>query len=86
MSNHSNPRHWLLRPSTIRAICWLGSALLALTVLAQLWIDLHPQFGVDGWFAFNAGFGLLSCVLMVLVAKVLGWLVKRPQNHYHQDD
>jgi ABC-type polysaccharide/polyol phosphate export permease len=45
---------------------------------------VHGHFGVDGWLGFNAAFGFLACVAMVLFAKVLGWLVKRPE-HYYRD-
>jgi hypothetical protein len=86
MNADPNQRHWLLRPGTLRLLYWLGATVLALTVLAQVWVDLHAEFGIDGWFGFNAGFGFLSCVLMVLVAKVLGYFVKRPQKFYRQDD
>ncbi len=37
---------------------------------------------MDGWFAFGAIYGFLSCLAMVLFAKVLGWWLKRPENYY----
>ncbi len=74
--------HWLVRPSTIRKL-WIGfSVVLALTVLAQLAIKIKGYFGVDGWFGFGAGFGFLACVAMVLVAKGLGFVLKRPESYY----
>lgn len=74
--------HWLVRPSSIRRL-WIGfSAILAFTVLAQLAISIKGYFGVDGWFGFGAAFGFLSCVAMVLVAKVLGVLLKRDEDYY----
>ena len=79
-------QHWLVRP---RTIVWLwrgGCALLALTVLAELLVHRHAYFDVDGWFAFNAVFGFGSCVVMVLFAKLLGWLLKRPDTYYDNDD
>ena len=33
---------------------------------------------------FNAVYGFLSCVAMVLFARVLGWLVKRPDDYYER--
>jgi len=74
--------HWLVRPATVRRL-WIGSAfVLALTVLAQLVIGIKGYFGVDGWFGFGAMFGFLSCLAMVLVAKGLGVLLKRPEDYY----
>ncbi len=76
--------HWLVRPATIRKL-WIGfSVVLALTVVAQLFIKVKGYFGVDGWFGFGAVFGLLSCVLMVLVAKALGGVLKRPEDYYDE--
>jgi multicomponent Na+:H+ antiporter subunit D len=42
---------------------------------------VHGHFGADGWFGFGA-FGFLSCVAMVVFAKLLGLLVKRPESYY----
>jgi hypothetical protein len=74
--------HWLVQPRTIRALWWISGVILALTVIAQIWIPVHAHFGVDGWPGFYAGFGFLSCVAMVLFAKVLGWVLKRRDDYY----
>jgi len=74
--------HWLVRPATIRKL-WIGFiAVLALTVVAQLFISIKGYFGVDSWVGFGALFGFVSCVAMVLVAKGVGLLVKRPESYY----
>ena len=74
--------HWLTRPATVRRL-WIGFTLvLALTVLLQLVVGIKGYFGVDGWFGFGAAFGFLSCVAMVLVAKGLGIVLKRPEDYY----
>ena len=62
------------------------AAVLALTVLAQLLIGVKGYFGVDGWFAFGAVFGFLSCLAMVLVAKGLGFVLKRDEDYYGTGD
>ncbi len=80
--------HWLTRPATIRKLWWGFSAVLALTVLAQLLVYVKGYFSVDGWFGFGAVYGFVSCVLMVLFAKALGTFLKRPADYYaeHDDD
>ena len=78
--------HWLTRPGTIRKLWWLFSAVLALTVLAQLLVYVKGYFTVDGWFGFGAVFGFLSCLVMVLVAKALGVFLKRPNDYYAERD
>ena len=74
--------HWLVRPENIRRIWIIFSAVLAATVLAQIFIKVKGYFGVDGWFGFAAVFGFLCCALMVLLAKVLGAFLKRPEHYY----
>ena len=74
--------HWLTRPATIRWL-WIGfSVVLAATVVLQLFVKIKGYFGVDSWFGFGAGFGFLSCVAMVLVAKALGAVLKKPEDYY----
>jgi len=77
---------WLARPSTIRLLWWVFAALLALSVGAQLMFKVKGYFGVDGWFAFGAVYGFLACLAMVLVAKGLGYVLKRPQDYYREAD
>jgi hypothetical protein len=77
--------HWLVRPRTIRGLCWAGTGILLLTILAQLLVPAKGYFGIDGWLAFGAIFGFVSCVIMVLGAKALGFLVKRDEDYYQSD-
>ena len=78
------PDHWLVRPATIKKLWWTGSGVLAMTVIAQLFLPLKGYFGIDGWPAFGAVFGFASCVLMVLGAKALGLLLKRDESYYQE--
>ena len=78
--------HWLARPSTIKLLWRVFAAVLALTVLLQILIGVKGYFGVDGWFAFGAVFGFLSCLAMVLFAKGLGFFLKRDEDYYTKGD
>jgi hypothetical protein len=78
--------HWLARPATIRKLWWGFSIVLALTVAAQFFIYVKGYFTTDGWFGFGAAFGFLSCLAMVLVAKALGFVLKRGEDYYAGDD
>jgi uncharacterized membrane protein len=80
----SNTVHFLYRPRTIRLLWWIFSGVLALTLLAQLAFHVKGYFTIDGWFGFGAVYGLLSCLVMVLFAKALGMVLKRPRN-YHSE-
>ncbi len=83
---NDNNSHWLTRPTTIRKLWWVFSFVLALTVAAQFFIYVKGYFGPDGWFAFGAVFGFLSCLIMVLVAKALGLILKRGEDYYDAGD
>jgi hypothetical protein len=77
--------HWLARDSSIRLL-WRGFiAVLALTVLAEFVVDLHPHFDIEGLPAFGAWYGFLACAGMILFAKLLGLLLKRPDAHYERE-
>lgn len=86
MSEPQNDDSWLVRPESIRLMWRVFWGILALTVLLQFVIKVKGYFGVDGWFGFAAWFGFLSCLLMVLFAKVLGYLLKRDDNYYSVEE
>lgn len=82
MMDEEQDLHWLVRPSTIRKL-WLGFyVVLALTLLAQVFIYVKGYFGVDAWFGFGAVYGFVSCLAMVVIAKLLGFVLKRPLAYY----
>ncbi len=85
MNDSDKNDHWLVRPATIRLLWWVFAAVLALTVLAQLFIGVKGYFGMDGWFGFGAAYGFLACLAMVLVAKGLGYVLKRPEDYYDEE-
>ena len=78
----SESGHYLGRPQVIRRLWWGFSIVLVLTVLAQLVFPVKGYFAVDGWFGFGAVYGFLACLAMVLVAKALGTVLKRPRDYY----
>lgn len=78
----SRDDNWLVRPSTIRLLWIVFIVILALTVLADLFVDHHGEFGIDGTIGFYAWYGFLSCVVLVIGAKGLGVLLKRKDTYY----
>ncbi|MEO7056257.1 MAG: hypothetical protein ABI281_09950 [Caldimonas sp.] len=77
---------WLDKPRNVKRL-WRGFlVVLALTVLAELVIELHPVFAIESLFAFNAWFGFLACALMILVARALGLLLKRRDDYYAEPE
>ncbi len=77
--------HWLVRPRTIRWLWILFLAAMAGTVVLQLVIPVEGHFGIDGSFGFNAWSGFAACAVMILVARILGVLLKRRDDYYGKD-
>lgn len=75
--------HWLMRPRSIRVLWFFFGLVLFFTVIAQVFVPVKGYFEIDGWFAFAAIFGFVSCVLMVMVAKLIGVILKRKDDYYH---
>ena len=84
MNEPQQTDHWLARPATIKLLWRIFIAVLVVLVLAQAFVYVKGYFGVDGWFGFGAVFGFLSCLAMVLVAKGLGYALKRPEDYYER--
>jgi hypothetical protein len=74
--------HWLTRQSTIRRLWQVSLALLALLVLAGALVEQHPHFGIDAVFAFPAWYGFGACIVLIVIAKAIGLLLKRPDDYY----
>jgi hypothetical protein len=74
--------HWLARDDTIRRLWIVFALVLAATVLADLFVEHHAYFGLDGTFGFGAWFGFVSCVALIVFARALGALLKRPDTYY----
>jgi hypothetical protein len=74
--------HWLTRPETIRRLWIVFIVVLTATVLADLAVEHHPMFGIDGTFGFGAWYGFASCVALIVFAKALGVVLKRPDSYY----
>lgn len=82
MSHKDENDNWLTRPRTIRWLWAVFIFILVLTVLGQIPIKIKGYFGIDGWFGFAAVYGFASCVAMVLIAKGLGFFLKRDEHYY----
>ena len=74
--------HWLTREGTIKRLWIVLFIVLAATVSMDLVIEHRPYFGLEGTFGFGAWFGFASCVAMIVFAKALGAILKRPDNYY----
>ncbi|MFQ5528291.1 MAG: hypothetical protein ACE5GX_18805 [Thermoanaerobaculia bacterium] len=74
-----------VRFAWIRRAFYVGLALVALAeiVLPLVFQDGHPHFPFESWPAWGSLYGLISCVAIILVSKLLGkvWLMRR-EDYY----
>ncbi len=76
--------HWLARDSTIRLLWRVFIAVLVLTVLAEFAVDMHPHFSIESLPGFGAWYGFFACAAMIVFAKLLGAVLKRPDRYYDE--
>jgi hypothetical protein len=80
--NGFEPEHWLVRPTTIKLLWGAFLIVLASLVALDLVVTHHTRFDFEGTFAFAAWFGFFACVALIVLAKALGALLKRPDDYY----
>ncbi len=76
--------YWLDRSENVtrlyRAVWAIGIALVA----AGFFVHWHGEFGFAAWFGFYAVYGFVACVALVLTAKALRRVLKRPEDYYER--
>jgi len=75
-------KRWLLRKENIRTLWIIFIAILLATVVAGFFVHQHESFGIEDSFGFYAWYGFITCVGMVIFAKLLGIFLKRPEDYY----
>ena len=78
-------KRWLLRKENIRTLWVIFIAILIMTVVAGFFVHQHESFGIEDSFGFFAWYGFITCVGMVVFAKLLGIFLKRPEDYYDTD-
>jgi len=76
---------WVLKKDNIKKLWILLYIVLVFLMLIQFIFPIYGHFAIESWLAFAAWFGFLSCVVMVVVAKILGFLVKREDSYYEKN-
>ncbi len=74
--------HWLYNNTSIKKLWQASCVILVLLILAELFIELHGYFTQVDFFAFSALFGFISCVIMIVFARILGFIIKRKDDYY----
>jgi len=79
---NGEPMHWLVRPMTIKLL-WLGGlAMLAFVTWLGTTIYTYDKFTLEGTIGFYSWYGFVTCVAMVVFAKLLGLGLSKKDTYY----
>jgi hypothetical protein len=82
MNNQKKYTDFFERPGTIKALWVLLFAVCALTLVPDFFIHRHPHFAYDDKFGFFALLGFVACALLILLAKGIGFVLKKKEDYY----
>ena len=81
-AQEDGPAGWFDDSRNVNKIVWALVALSAVSVFAELFYHKHTHYGFQGYIGFDAFYGFVSCVLLVLAAKQLRKVVMRDEDYY----
>ena len=73
---------WLDRPGSVDTIIRILIFLSAASVFADFFYHKHGHWGFQEWFGFDAAYGFVACVALVIAAKGLRVLLMRSEDYY----
>ena len=73
---------WFDEPKNVNKIVWSLVALCVASVGAELLFHKHTHYGFQDLPGFDALYGFVSCVLLVLAAKQLRKVLMRGEDYY----
>ena len=82
-------KHWLYREENRPKLWYFQIFILALAVIPEFFIHHHAYFEaqgihVDARSGFYAWYGFATCAVMVIAAKILAAVLKRPDDYYDE--
>jgi hypothetical protein len=73
---------WFDRPESIRKLWILLYAVCGLLIIPDFFTHRHSYFGFDGYFAFFALLGFVSCAVLILFSKLVALVLKVKEDYY----
>ena len=75
-------KYWLDESRNVDKVFWGLCLLCLLLVFPDFFYHRHVEFSWEGWTGFYGLYGFVSCFGLVLLAKQLRKIVKRPEDYY----
>ena len=77
---------WFDHPQNIKRLKIGFYIVLALLVLPDFFMHKHSLFSpVEAWPGFYAIFGFVACVIIILVSKLFGFVLKVKEDYYDHE-
>ena len=73
---------WLERDNSSKNIIYILSVLCACLVIGDLFYDRYGHFSIEKVPGFDAIYGFVMFSLIILLATILRFFVKRPEDYY----
>lgn len=73
---------WLDRKENVTKVARALYAFCVVLVLLDFVIHRHAELGADGTWGFYAAYGFIGSVFLVMTAKQLRKILKRPEDYY----
>jgi len=73
---------WFDKPGNQRLLWILLYAVCGLLIIPDFFTHRHSYFGFDGYFAFYALLGFVSCAVLILFSKLVGLVLKVREDYY----
>ncbi len=85
--NKPERTHWLYQKRNLPKLWGVLVLVLVITLIPEFFIDHHHNFEqqgvhIDASWGFYIWYAFMSCVAMVVIAKILGVFLKRPEDYY----
>jgi hypothetical protein len=74
--------YWLDDPANVDRLVRGFYAVCAGLIAIDVLVPKHGPFAIEHWFGFYGWFGFIACVALVLIAKQLRRVLKRPEDYY----
>ncbi len=86
--NNNEQKHWLYREENRKKLWAIQFGILVLVMIPEFFVHHHAHFEsqgvhVDASWGFYAWYGFATCAAMVVVAKLLGFVLKRKDTYYN---
>ncbi|MGI9520521.1 MAG: hypothetical protein ACR2PG_02625 [Hyphomicrobiaceae bacterium] len=75
-------RTWIDDPKNVDRICYGLYGICAFLVIVDPFVTKDGYFEIEHLWGFYAWYGLIACVGLVLVAKVMRTVLMRPEDYY----